>query len=235
MSDEREPIDQEPDTSVSRLYTELSREEPPAHLDAAILAAARKAVRSTPRAADRPRVPVHWQALAAVAAVLLVSLLLVPAMLQEEQLATRPRAADETAGAAGGATPAAPAETAPAPAPAAAVRSRSLEEKASGLMNRENRRAAGEPGRAAGALMAPAREAAKQDMAPVPAAAPPALEDWLAEIRHLLDQGQGARAAQALAALRRTYPDAPIDPALLRRLGPGTGDAGVQSGPPAVE
>lgn len=56
----------DPDDKLSRRYRELAREEPPACLDAAVLAAARQAVQPRPRA--------RWMGPAAVAAVLVLGL-----------------------------------------------------------------------------------------------------------------------------------------------------------------
>jgi len=84
------------DDRIKELYMQSATEQPPAHLDDAILAASRKAVSAKcPRAPSRllrsltlprPAAPFsgRWQLPVSLAAVLIVAVLLVP-LLQEEQ------------------------------------------------------------------------------------------------------------------------------------------------------
>lgn len=70
------------DSGVSSLYAALPRETPPDHLDAAILAAARRATGSRPRKPARG-LPVAWRLPFAVAAVVVLSVSLVTLMIDE--------------------------------------------------------------------------------------------------------------------------------------------------------
>jgi hypothetical protein len=59
---------------LGRAYRDLPREEPPAHLDAAILAASRRAVASAPEAVPRRGFAARWGAPISVAAVLVLGI-----------------------------------------------------------------------------------------------------------------------------------------------------------------
>jgi len=249
MTDEREPGETGADDAVSRLYAGLPREEPPPHLDATILAAARDAASGAPVASTRRSRVGRWQTLGAIAAVLLMALLLAPQLLQEEQWATHPRASAPAQPGTPVARPAAPAsreertaQTRRAPA-AAAVSEPGLEAK-SRLSDQSDARSETEqavvspasadaPSKALGGAQnglvnAPARQAA----APPSASPVPPPDVWLDNIRQLLEQGQVARATRELAAFRRAYPGRSVDPALLRQLGmaPGTDVAAPSPG-----
>ena len=69
------------DDRIKDLYRQSATEQPPAHLDEAILAASRKAVSAKPRSATP--FSGRWQLPVSMAAVLIVTVLLVP-LLQEE-------------------------------------------------------------------------------------------------------------------------------------------------------
>lgn len=75
----------ERDPGLERLYHEAARETPPAHLDAAILAAARREVHARPRSiAPMLR---HWHVPVSIAAVVVVSVTLVILMREEQRSA----------------------------------------------------------------------------------------------------------------------------------------------------
>jgi len=62
------------DPELSRLYRQGAREEPPPHMDAAVLAAARRSAHSGPSPVDKPRgSPRRWYVPLALAAVLVLS------------------------------------------------------------------------------------------------------------------------------------------------------------------
>jgi hypothetical protein len=95
----------ERDPRLERLYREAAHEAPPAHLDAAVLAAARREVGSRPRSvASALR---RWHVPVSIAAVVVVSVTLV-ILVREEEMAERPMQAPVPAAAT-------PAERAAAP------------------------------------------------------------------------------------------------------------------------
>lgn len=105
----------ERDPRLERLYREAAHEAPPPHLDAAILAAARREVGARPRSlASRIR---RWHVPVSVAAVVVVSVTLV-ILVREEEPARRSMQAPVPAAAKRAAEDAAP-RTPPAPADAA--------------------------------------------------------------------------------------------------------------------
>jgi len=81
----------ERDPRLERLYREAAREAPPAHLDAAILAAARREVGSRPR--SLASVLRRWHVPVSIAAVVVVSVTLV-ILVREEEMAERPMQAE---------------------------------------------------------------------------------------------------------------------------------------------
>lgn len=196
------------DEGLSRLYRETAKGEPPPALDAAILAAAREAVKAERR---RP----WWRAwalpLSVAATVVLTATLTL--MVQQEQ--EQERAPTEAA-------PAQAPSAAPAASPAVAEPAATKARKAEGFAPKP---AAVEPKPAA--APAPAITAEREQSAPAadavelraksvaplrkeaagaatPARAP---EQWLEEIRRLKKQGKEQEAAEALAAFGQAYPD----------------------------
>lgn len=191
------------DEELSRLYRETPAAEPPQSLDAAILAAARRAVQAAPR--RRP----GWRAWAvpmSVAATVLVTATLTLMVQQEQE-----RAATEAAPALAPRPPAAAApeeKQAVAPAVPALRQERSAEPPASPP-------AAPAPQSVELPQAAPAADAVEmraKSVAPVrkeaaAAAAPRAPGPWLDEVRRLKQEGKEKEAAEALAAFRLAYPD----------------------------
>lgn len=75
------------DPELSRLYREGAQEEPPPHVDAAILAAARRAVHSGPSPVGKPHAPPRrWHVPLALAAVLVLSVSMVILSPEVERL-----------------------------------------------------------------------------------------------------------------------------------------------------
>jgi hypothetical protein len=174
------------DPAVDAAWRQGAREQPPAEVDAVILAAARAAVRSDAqerKAARAPRRSASWQPLAAAAGVIGLSFLLV-------QLLPRERAAPPPA------TPppaAVPPSLLPPTAPATSASS-----DAGSPLSEEREATAGVAPRAA------METAAKQSAAPTPATP----EAWAGNIAVLHDSGDLAAAAAELRAFRAAHPDA---------------------------
>lgn len=212
------------DAAVDAAWRQAAGEQPPAGVDAAILAAARDAVRrdAQERLPARPRRWANWQPLAAAAGVIGLSFLLVQ-MLPRDHLTRPPATLDaprapvvESAPdtlvpepAAGIARPARVEESASPPAapPPAAVRpsvlppaapAASATNDAAGTMSAEREAAAGVAPRAA------LEAAAKQSVA----ARPESPAAWASRIAALHDAGDPAAAEAELRAFRAAYPDA---------------------------
>ena len=178
------------DVAVDAAWRQAAQEQPPAEVDAAILAAARAAVRHD--APERQPAPplrwwANWQPLAAAAGVIGLSFLLVQ-MLPRANLA-RPPANQES--------PQPAAESAPntvAPAPPAAATS-----DATSVMS-------GERDATAGAAPRAAMEAATARQSVAASAESPAA--WANRIAALHDAGDLAAAETELRAFRAAHPDA---------------------------
>jgi hypothetical protein len=167
MSNERDP-------ELTKLYREHSREEPPPALDAAILAAAHRAVASAPRkAGDATRPQRWWMPLAAAAAVGIVAIGVIQQMPKETALdatsvATAPSSAPAPA------PPAAPPP--PAQAPAAAMEQRPVPADTGALAKKQK---AGDAVATPPPPPPPALTAAKPSAGKAMPAPPPAQENKL--------------------------------------------------------
>jgi hypothetical protein len=87
--------DAERDPALERLYREAAAEAPPAHLDAAILAAARREVAARPRGLSRTLR--RWHVPVSIAAVVVVSATLVILVREEEGVEVRKAQAPDVA------------------------------------------------------------------------------------------------------------------------------------------
>lgn len=236
MTEPRRPGDRA-DEVVDAAWRSASREEPPAHVDAAILAAARSA---TQRAANGHRAQPrrawwsHWQPLAAAASVAGLAFVLVQNIPRDEP---PPATVESTAGSAetadvpGPAPAAAPAErletTAPASVtPAPPVESAGRPAAASvdsvpappiaqeGRASPDNLRVPGARSDAAEIGAAAARMEASDAAAPQSAAAAQSKSvqmsphEWARRIAALHESGDFTAAAAQLREFRRAYPDA---------------------------
>jgi hypothetical protein len=191
------------DATVDAAWRQAASEQPPAEVDAAILAAARAAVRrdAKERLSARPqRRWASWQPLVAAAGVIGLSFLLVQ-MLPRDQPAHPPASEDahrsrveEAAPPPAAPPPAAVRPTVPPPAPPAA----SATSDAGSIMSEEREANAGVAPRAA------VEAAAKQSVAARPE--PPAA--WASRIAALHDAGDLAAAEAELRAFRAAHPDA---------------------------
>lgn len=231
------------EAEIAALYRQLPGEEPPAALDAAILAAAREAVVPAPR-----RIPWSLRKSFAAAAVLVLVAglgwrLLLPAppattstgiesTVQEPVEATAPAIAAPAESAHRAAEPAAAAdETAPAPpaAPKVAAPARSTADSARAMQadaaldamrERSLMRAPAPPPAAAPAPAPEADAMERAASAPRPAYPRQAVrspEAWLGEIEALVADGHLAAARDELIAFRKAWPEHPL-PAPLQAI-----------------
>lgn len=181
------------DPAVDAAWRHASSDEPPAHVDDTILAAARaevRAVAQTRSALQRQSWWTRWQPLAAAAGVAGLAFVLVQ-MVPREEAARVPAA---TPG-----PPAMPAASAPhdaGPAPAAELESAGSRESSVG----DATQVAAESRAALAGAAPPA--AAQSNSAP---ASP---EAWARRVAELRAQGDEAAAADELSAFRRAFPDA---------------------------
>ena len=208
MTDERRRDARDNDATVDAAWRKASRDEPPPHVDTAILAAARAEARvRAPTGKPAARQPwwVSWQPLAAAAGVVGIAFVLVqliprdgttraPAPVPAATTAIQPPAQQNEV------APSAPAEApvvaAPTPAPAVTGKSVAARESMAGdAMSAET---AERPVPAGGAADASAPSAA----------APMTPEAWAQRIAALHANGDVAAAASELRAFRTAYPDA---------------------------
>jgi hypothetical protein len=182
--------DRPTDAAIDAAWRQAASEQPPAEVDAAILAAARAAVGRNAQErlpARPPRRWANWQPLAAAAGVIGLSFLLVQ-MLPRDRFARPPATQDAprapVAESTQGSVPPEPA--APAASDAASV------------MSAEREAAAGVASRAA------AESTAKQSVA----AGPESAAAWASRIAALYDAGDLAAAEAELRAFRAAHPDA---------------------------
>ena len=179
------------DASVDAAWRQAAGEQPPAEVDAAILAAARAAVRRDAqerRPAPPPRRWATWQPLAAAAGVIGLSFLLVQ-MLPRDHLARPPANQD--------ASRAPAAESAPTITPPAAPPEAAVTDEAA-IMSGEHEATPGAAPRTA------LEAAAKQSVA----ARPESPAAWASRIAALHDAGDLAAAEAELRAFRAAHPDA---------------------------
>lgn len=189
MTDERRREEGVGDAAVDAAWRRAAHEEPPAHVDDAIVAAARAEARGNlpPRrsAGQKPRW-IPWQPLAAAAGVIGLSFLLVQ-MLPRDELPP----------------PVSP--TVPAPGPAAASKELPAVQRAPAANDAaDSRRVDRSP--LAGAAPRAATQAAAE--ASTASDAPPSPEAWASHIASLHAAGDLAGAAAELRAFRAAYPDA---------------------------
>jgi len=226
------------DAAVTRAWRQASDEQPPARLDAGILAAARESVREADAGAKiqpvRPRARsrwTQWQPLAAAATVAGLAFVLVQTLPRDREVAptirieapasaSAPAPAPEAALETRSSAPArAVTETPAAPAAGQAARDRSVEsasrsptpEVAADIAG-SMREAEADQRRAVMAVVpgeAYSAEAAAPDPERAPASvAQPSAADWAARIAALHSSGDLAGAASVLREFRATDPDA---------------------------
>jgi len=222
------------DPKISQRYRELPREEPPRHVDEAILAAARRAVVSRPAPLVVPSGRRRWYFPLAAAAIIVLAVAVTIHVERQEldaevfEAVTSPKAPPEekVAQPERPAEPASPRVFAPDPkpqrqveppapqaeqsrqqAPAAVPQAKPEASKREALMREEARaRASREADAVSGAAGARLSSAY---------ASP---EQWLQGIADLRRQGRHDEADKALAEFRRTYPDYKISEAMLEKV-----------------
>lgn len=208
------------DEKLSALYKKSAAVEPPASLDRAILAASKLTAGSRSRSIPPKADYWHWPAaLASVAAVVIISILIVPLLLEDKQReksvsygldqAENLELREEKQSAPVASSPAIPAR-----APIADQMSRQLsspmkarqQSATSARMKKESIDAEADaiPAEAAGVATAVAP--------PIPA------EQRLDSIKQLAEAGKYRQAADELAEFRLAYPEYPVDESLIRRL-----------------
>jgi len=198
--------DPDRDARVSAHYRALGREEPPAALDAEILAAAR-----------RPRA--RWAVPVSVAAVVVLAVgVTLRLQLEErsgaEQVALSPRVMQAPAPAPEAAPPPRR-DAAPAPAAVAPMaREGQAQEPPAGARKREALAEASadraEPAGRASVSMAVGKITRT----------PETPEQWLERIAQLREAGKGREADESLAAFRKRYPDYKLSDAMRARVAP---------------
>lgn len=218
------------DDDVARRYRALPREEPPAALDAAILAASRRAV------APRSSVLRRWSGPLSIAAVLMLAVGVVSRM-QVEQPGVEtslpvpaPAAPDPVARPAG---PPAPVAADARPAPKPAPRAKTLEKSTAQQPVEKREEPPPTPPPPVLAQAAPAAAPAQNFAPPAPAAAMTAKrmatdgaaaeieespEAMLERIAKLRAEGRHAEADRALEQFMKRYPDFRIPEATLQRV-----------------
>ena len=218
----------EPDDRLERTYRSLAREEPPASLDARVLAAARRAV-ARPSLARRWGVPVSLAAL-------LVLAIGVTLEMQHEERGVESSTPEEPAASATRAAP--EPQSAPLNAPAAheAPATRELAKPFAGAPAAEPSRSnlAPQATRVQPAPMAPPPAAERRFAGPAASMAKrsaagasadamtrsPSPVDELEKIAKLRESGRDAEADRALDEFRKRFPDYRIDEATWERVKP---------------
>lgn len=239
MSNVRRDDERPGDPAVDQAWRTVATDEPSAHLDATILAAARAA---TIRKKSAPTPPAtrhrwtHWQPLAAAAGVAGLAFTIVQLLPRDAAVPAKPSASTEQAieRALPERTESPPPQNAaPAPAPPPAPREAAAEHPT----------AAKHALPAAPTAPSVASEGAARDVANAtteadasseqrlrqvapPAAAPVTPQDWARRIEALYGAGDETAAADALQAFRSAYPDA--DQYLAEALLPWAASVGEQ-------
>jgi hypothetical protein len=219
MKTPRKPENQEMrngDDELTALYRKAPRLEPDARIDDLILRASRRAVVKKPRAA-RP-FSARWQVPVSIAAVILIAVVLAPALYQHTDpegdmapTATRPAApvGDGAIGSeAGPPDQAAPVEPTASPAPMMPTPppQQSVMPEPNDLRSQMRQ------------SYSPAGDAAIHGGLSEMLAADDDIDDLLARIRELLEEGDIDAAQREFARLRLRYPDATVDSDLMQQL-----------------
>jgi hypothetical protein len=185
MTNDRRREERADDAVVDSAWRKASAEEPDARVDAAILAAARAAVRGRPpagRATARPPWWMRWQPLAAAAGLVGLAFVLLQLVPREESWrpAPAPEARNEVA------------VSVPAPAQKTVSARESAESRGTADVAAATEAAAG----------------AAQRSTAEPVAAPRSAAAWAEQIAELHASGDAAAAAAELTAFRQAHADA---------------------------
>ena len=208
---------------ISQRYRELPREEPPRHLDDAILVAARRATSSRPAPLVVPTGRRRWYFPVAAAAIIVLAVAVTVHVERQErdfetveqQAASSAPQPEEPAAARDRVQPAPSTET----PPLAELR------KSQTLPSRPAAPPAAAPAPQSSEPLAGARESARADMRAERAVEQKALglaaaspEQWLQGIADLKRQGRSEEAEKQLAEFRKRYPDYRIPEAILEKF-----------------
>lgn len=215
------------DPKLSRAYREASSEQPPAAIDAAILAAAHERAAQGRQNALRRKRPAWWNWMAPASALATLALGISLALLVDRerpettdknlvtsapQRPQNPARARESAGAAGHAAPAAAEERKDSTTPAAAARpaeapaAEAISAQPSAKSSARILAAPEAPSDLAGAAARSGLGAAAGKLLPLQQATARSPEDWLEQIKRLQRAGRSQEAAEQLAEFRKTYP-----------------------------
>lgn len=213
-------VSDQSDEKLSALYKKSADVEPPAPLDRAILAASKQTSGSRSRSIPPKADYWHWPAaLASVAAVVIISILIVPLMLEDKQheksvsygldQAENLELKEETQS-----EPVASSPAIPARSPIADQMSRQL---SSPMKARQQSATSARMKQETIDTEADAMPAEPAGFAAAVAPGIPA-EQRLDSIKRLIEEGNYRQAADELAELRLAYPEYPVDAALIRVL-----------------
>jgi hypothetical protein len=228
------------DPKISQRYRELGREEPPHELDAAILAAARRAARTRPAPLVVPSGRQRWYFPLAAAAIIVLAVAVTMHVEREqpdpEAVVTAPSSAPE-APAEQKALQAEPPPALPKPAPSQDLRAQRDTAPLADLQKSQTPPASPVPPLAAELEPSSRQDAVSEmrqesrarasrqaDGAPAVAGAmarsftPASPEQWLQGIADLRRQGRHEEADKALAEFRKRYPDYKIPEAVAKTL-----------------
>lgn len=219
--------DSERDPKVSSRYGELPREEPSASVDAAILAAARRAAQTRPAPLVPPTGRQRWHFPLAAAAVIVLAvgvalqverqqpdpeLAAVPAQeVKQQDQAKKPGEAEPQK-----APPVAKREATP-PQPMPAPKREAARERASAEIAQERRDSA-DTVAAVASRSAPPAPAARAEVQSRMLAKVQSPEQELERIAALRHDGRHEEADQALKEFRKRYPDFKISEEMLKRV-----------------
>jgi hypothetical protein len=208
------------DPKISQRYRELSREEPSPQIDAAILAAARRAAETRPAPLVVPSGRRRWYFPLAAAAIIVLA---VAVTVQVERQQPDPEIAVPPVTEPKGPTddrsvPSAGEESKPAPKPAPMFTPGPKPEAPRELRaQRDEVQPQAAPAPASPPAAAPPSDPAPEARAMAKLAVEPP-ERWLERIAELRKLGKHEEADKALAEFRRAYPDYRISEAMLEKV-----------------
>jgi hypothetical protein len=230
------------DEKISSIYQQGKEQDPPAHLDSAILKAAHKAVQEAAQKSVKQAPSVDssptakspfsggWPVTAAIAAVLVLSVILVPLVEQDESLPPAFDMADDEPGLMKqqdavdtlGRGKQVPTEEVIAPmsaiSTAPSLRKSKPASMAVGATDQHEQEYKSAPGIQLQSSPMLATDIASDVIDKNRPNVIPAPEKWLKKIRQLIDKGEFDEARKELDEFKKSYPDVAIDKSMLRQL-----------------